>query len=323
MKKTIPCRFAMLGTALILSTLTAVPAFAASHSGHLDTVSEKTITGWAWDSAAPGASVTVELTIAGESLGPTGNTVVTVSADQSRSDLQTALGSAAHGFVYEIDWTPFSAGTYTVTAAAVSGDTKTPLIGTHTYKKEETPVIAAPVISAETPAADSAQTPSGPTVDTAEKNTTAPIGPGSSATMKPAPAGPGDYTPPSNKKSPAKKSSSKKTASKTYGPGAPVYETGEADQFLGTFKATAYCGCDYCSGGHALTYSGTVPKANHTIAADLNLYPLGTKLMIDDIVYTVEDKGSSVVDNKIDIYFETHAEALAFGLKNVDVYSVK
>ena len=314
MKKTIPCRFATLGTALILSALTVIPAFAASHTGYLDAVSDKTISGWAWDSSAPNTPVSVELTISGESFGPAGGKTITVSADQSRSDLQAALGSAAHGFSYEIDWTSFSAGTYTVTAAAVSGEEKTPLIGTHTYKKEDTPVSADHTVPTEAPTPESKPTVSGPSSASVSNTPTGP----SSSSVKRTPTGPGTIT-----SSSPKIYTPKKSGPKTAGPGTPARETGEKDQFLGTFKATAYCGCDYCSGGHALTYSGTVPRANHTIAADLDLYPLGTKLMIDGIVYTVEDKGSSVIDNKIDIYFETHAEALAFGLKNVDVYSVK
>lgn len=100
-------------------------------------------------------------------------------------------------------------------------------------------------------------------------------------------------------------------------------ETGEPDEYLGVFRVSGYCNCETCSGGHALTYSNTVPTANHTIAADLNRYPIGTKLLIDGIVYTVEDKGGSVTDNRLDIFFSTHEEALAFGLKNVDVYTVK
>lgn len=103
----------------------------------------------------------------------------------------------------------------------------------------------------------------------------------------------------------------------------PGIETGEPDEYLGVFRVSGYCNCEKCSGGHTLTYSGTVPTACHTIAADLEHYPIGTKLLIDGIVYTVEDKGSSVTDNWLDIFFATHEEALAFGLKNMDVYTVK
>lgn len=91
---------------------------------------------------------------------------------------------------------------------------------------------------------------------------------------------------------------------------------------LGIFTTTGYCSCDICSKGNKLTYSGTVPQANHTISADLNVYPIGTKLMINDIIYTVEDMGSSVNGNKIDIYYATHEEALEHGMKKEEVFAV-
>ena len=91
---------------------------------------------------------------------------------------------------------------------------------------------------------------------------------------------------------------------------------------LGNFSVTAYCPCRKCSGGNSLTYSGTVPKADHTISADLSVFPVGTKVMIDDIVYTVEDKGSGVNGNKADIFFSTHEEALAYGRKTKEVFLV-
>lgn len=89
---------------------------------------------------------------------------------------------------------------------------------------------------------------------------------------------------------------------------------------LGTFTITGYCGCSKCSGSHGLTYSGTVPTANHTISADLNLFPLGTKLKIDGIIYTVEDKGSAVKGKTLDIYYDTHDEALAKGRYSAEVF---
>ena len=93
---------------------------------------------------------------------------------------------------------------------------------------------------------------------------------------------------------------------------------------LGKFETTAYCGCSQCCpGGHAFTYSGTVPKAGHTISADIDVFPIGTKLMIGDTVYTVEDVGSNVTGNRLDIYFDTHREALDYGVKTVDVYAAE
>jgi len=187
--------------------------------------------------------------------------------------------------------------------------------------KECGKVIRASVSEITAPAVSDSSTPAASTEETAAK----PSGPsGASADISGSATGPASG-PASVSKTPTGPSygPGKPSASKPYGPGAPSYETGEADEYLGSFHATAYCGCEKCSGGHTHTYSGTIPQANHTIAADLNLFPIGTKLLINGIVYTVEDKGSSVVDNRVDIFFETHEEALAFGLQNVDVYSVK
>ena len=91
---------------------------------------------------------------------------------------------------------------------------------------------------------------------------------------------------------------------------------------LGTFTTTGYCNCEQCSGGFSLTYSGCVPRAGHTISADLDIFPIGTELMIDGVVYTVEDIGSSINGQKLDIYYASHEEALAHGLKTQEVFTV-
>lgn len=100
----------------------------------------------------------------------------------------------------------------------------------------------------------------------------------------------------------------------------PAAKQGE---LLGTFRASGYCTCNRCTKGSGLTYSGTVPAANHTIAADLDVFPLGTKLMIGDVVYTVEDMGGGVNGDRLDIYFATHSDALDFGSQDVEVYAVE
>ncbi len=101
----------------------------------------------------------------------------------------------------------------------------------------------------------------------------------------------------------------------------PTEET-EDSSYLGEFETTAYCSCSSCSEGHSVTYAGTVPQANHTVSADLSVFPLGTRLKIGDTIYTVEDKGSSVTGNKLDIYFDSHSQALDYGRQYVDVYRV-
>lgn len=96
----------------------------------------------------------------------------------------------------------------------------------------------------------------------------------------------------------------------------------EEQKSLGTFIATAYCPCKICCGQYspevtgqpAKTASGTTPKANHTVAVDPDVIPLGSKLLIDGKIYYAEDTGGLIKGKKIDIYFDTHQEALnAFG----------
>lgn len=89
---------------------------------------------------------------------------------------------------------------------------------------------------------------------------------------------------------------------------------------IGSFYITAYCGCSKCSGGHNKTASGTTPTEGRTIAADTSILPFGTQVVIDGVVYTVEDRGSGINGNHIDIFFATHDAALAFGSKTVNVY---
>lgn len=102
-------------------------------------------------------------------------------------------------------------------------------------------------------------------------------------------------------------------------PAGPVFEKGES---LGFFNATAYCPGSESSGRQSRTYSGTIPRPQHTISADLTVLPLGTKVMIDGIVYTVEDIGGSVKGKKVDIFFSSRAEALAFGRQTKELFAV-
>ena len=55
----------------------------------------------------------------------------------------------------------------------------------------------------------------------------------------------------------------------------------------------------------------------------MDLFPLGTRLKIDGIVYTVEDKGSSVKGNILDIFYSSHEDALAKGTYTAEVFLVE
>ena len=85
------------------------------------------------------------------------------------------------------------------------------------------------------------------------------------------------------------------------------------------YKVTAYCSCAKCCGKtNGITASGTKAQANHTVAAPSS-FAMGTKLKINGKIYTVEDRGGAIKGNKIDIYMNSHAEALAWGVKYLTV----
>lgn len=89
------------------------------------------------------------------------------------------------------------------------------------------------------------------------------------------------------------------------------------------FKVTAYCACAKCCGKtNGITAMGTRATAGRTVAAS-SQFAFGTKLNINGHVYTVEDRGGAIKGNKIDVYMNTHAEALAWGVKYLTVNVVK
>lgn len=100
-------------------------------------------------------------------------------------------------------------------------------------------------------------------------------------------------------------------------------------ELLGEFRLTAYCACRKCCGkdpsdsGYGVTASGAIVEAGRTIAVDSSVIPLGTEVIINGNTYIAEDTGSAIKGNRIDIYFETHQEALNFGVQYADVYIIK
>lgn len=93
-------------------------------------------------------------------------------------------------------------------------------------------------------------------------------------------------------------------------------------------EATAYCSCKQCCGvwadlrpldenGKPIVYTSTmaVAKQGRTIAVDPTVIPYGTVLEIEGKEYVAEDCGGAIKDNRIDVYFENHAEAKNFGRK--------
>lgn len=102
---------------------------------------------------------------------------------------------------------------------------------------------------------------------------------------------------------------------------------------LGEFKITAYCPCEECceqwaknrpkdEKGNPIVYtaSGEIAQQGVTIAADTNIFPFGTVLIIDGHEYVVQDKGGAIKDKRIDIFFENHEDAVSFGVRNINIF---
>lgn len=86
-----------------------------------------------------------------------------------------------------------------------------------------------------------------------------------------------------------------------------------------TYKVTAYCPCAKCCGkANGRTASGTKATAGRTVAAS-SKFAFGTKLNIGGNTYIVEDRGGAINGNRIDIFVNTHAEALQWGVRYLTV----
>jgi len=109
---------------------------------------------------------------------------------------------------------------------------------------------------------------------------------------------------------------------------------------------TGYCNCGTCCGWRkkwfifgkpvynygkmkgtpkkvGVTASGTV-AAKGTIAADPSVYPFGTKMEIPGYgVGTVQDIGGSIKGAHIDLWFPSHEEATAWGVRKLKVNVAK
>lgn len=93
---------------------------------------------------------------------------------------------------------------------------------------------------------------------------------------------------------------------------------------LGEYVLTAYCSCSRCSGGWgSKTAIGTTCKAGRTIAVDPKVIPYGSTIMINGNQYTAEDCGGAIKGNRIDVYFDSHSEAIEFGRQKAEVFKKK
>ncbi len=94
---------------------------------------------------------------------------------------------------------------------------------------------------------------------------------------------------------------------------------------LGKVVTSGYCSCSVCCGPWAggPTASGVYPKANHTIAVDASdpFVPMGTKVVMNGVEYTVEDTGAfNQYGVQFDVYYGDHASASSHGHKTWEAY---
>lgn len=97
---------------------------------------------------------------------------------------------------------------------------------------------------------------------------------------------------------------------------------------LGEYKLTAYCSCSKCCGkwadnrpeGKVIGASGKELTAGYSIAVDPKIIPYGTVVTINGQEYEAMDCGGAIKDNRIDIYFNNHDEALEFGVQYAEVF---
>lgn len=98
-----------------------------------------------------------------------------------------------------------------------------------------------------------------------------------------------------------------------------------AGDSLGTVVTSAYCSCSICCGQWAggPTASGVYPQANHTLAVDAYnpIVPIGTQIIMNGVLYTVEDTGNlNAYGVNFDVFFDSHQEALNWGHRSFEAF---
>lgn len=95
---------------------------------------------------------------------------------------------------------------------------------------------------------------------------------------------------------------------------------------MGEYEITAYCGCTTCASGTGYTAIGTIATEGRTIGVDPRIIKLGATVLIEfenglKREYVAEDTGSAIKGNIIDLYFDSHQDALNFGRQHCHVYT--
>ena len=91
-------------------------------------------------------------------------------------------------------------------------------------------------------------------------------------------------------------------------------------------RVTAYCPCRKCCGKYsdgATTASGYRIRRGDAIVAADKKYSFGTEMIIDGYnggqAVVVRDRGGAIRENRLDVLFHSHKEALEWGVKYINV----
>ena len=98
---------------------------------------------------------------------------------------------------------------------------------------------------------------------------------------------------------------------------------------LSSFRITAYCPCGICCGKYAdgiTAYGYKIKQGDKFVAANPSI-PFGTKLIIpnynDGQPVEVKDKTGMRIIDRLDVYFDTHQEALNWGVEKIEIWIVQ
>lgn len=94
-----------------------------------------------------------------------------------------------------------------------------------------------------------------------------------------------------------------------------------------TFNTSAYCACMKCCGKtNGITASGAKASAWYTVAAGKG-YKMGTVIYIPALAdkpnggwFVVQDRGGAISNSKLDVYMNSHSEALQYGRRYLEAY---